>query len=237
MPMPTAKREATTRAAQAAETRQRLIATAVNLFSSKSYDDVAAADIAKAAGVAHGLLFHYFGNKRGIYLQAIREAVDQLDEAFAFEAGLPPSQQVRRALASNLRYLSRRRGLALRLVLGGRGADPEAWEVFEAARWRALVATVALLGLEPDNQASRIAGRAAVAAIDEATVYWLNNEHQFSEETMVEYMIQLLAAGLRSAVTLDPHLDTTVAIQSLLDTEGGIDLGATTTGLQAARPD
>ena len=147
------------------------------------------------------------------------------------------TNRVRRALASNLRYLSRRRGLALRLVLGGRGADPEAWEVFEAARWRALVATVALLGLEPDNPALRIAGRAAVAAIDEATVYWLNNEHQFSEETMVEYMIQLLAAGLRSAVTLDPNLNTTVAIQSLLDTEGGIDLGATTTGLQAAWPD
>ena len=237
MPTTTAKRQGTTRAAQAAETRQRLIAAAVDLFSSKSYDDVAAADIAKAAGVAHGLLFHYFGSKRGIYLQAIREAVDQLDEAFAFEAGLPPSQQLRRALTSNLRYLSRRRGLALRLVLGGRGADPEAWEVFEAARWRALVATVALLGLEPDNPALRIAGRAAVAAIDEATVYWLNNEHQFSEETMVEYMIQLLAAGLRSAVTLDANLDTTVAIQSLLDTEGGIDLGATTPGLQAARPD
>ena len=237
MPTTTAKRQVTNRAAQAAETRQRLIAAAVDLFSSKSYDDVAAADIAKAAGVAHGLLFHYFGSKRGIYLRAIREAVDQLDEAFAFQTGLPPSQQVRRALASNLRYLSRRRGLALRLVLGGRGADPEAWEVFEAARWRALVATVALLGLEPDNQALRIAGRAAVAAIDEATVYWLNNEHQFSEETMVEYMIQLLAAGLRSAVTLDPNLNTTVAIQSLLDTEGGIDLGATTTGLQAAWPD
>jgi hypothetical protein len=34
---------------------------------------------------------------------------------------------------------------------------------------------------------------------------------------MVEYMIQLLAAGLRSAATLDPSLDTAVAVQSLLD--------------------
>ena len=221
MPATAADRQVTTRAAQAAQTRQRLIAAAVELFSTKSYEDVAAADIARAAGVAHGLLFHYFGSKRGIYLQAIHEAVDQLDTAFAFEADLPPSQQLRRALASNLRYLSRRRGLALRLVLGGRGADPQAWEVFEAARWRALGATVALLGLDPDNHALRIAGRAAVAAIDEATVYWLNNEQQFSEETMVEYMIQLLAAGLRSAAALDAGLDTTVAIHTLLDGCGG----------------
>ena len=216
MPTTTTKRRVTTRAAQAAETRQRLIAAAVDLFSAHSYDDVAAADIAKAAGVAHGLLFHYFGSKRGIYLQAIGEAVDQLDEAFSFKAGLPPSQQLRRALTSNLRYLSRRRGLALRLVLGGRGADPEAWEVFEAARWRALGATAAMLGLDPDNHALRITGRAAVAAIDEASVCWLNNQQQFSIEMMVEYMIELLAAGMRSAATLDPSLDTTVAIQSLL---------------------
>jgi hypothetical protein len=37
-----------------------------------------------------------------------------------------------------------------------------------------------------DRLADGITGRAAVAAIDEATVYWLNNEQQFSVETMVE---------------------------------------------------
>ncbi len=217
MPNTAGKRQTTPRAAQAAETRQRLVAAAVDLFSEKSYDDVAAGDIAKAAGVAHGLLFHYFGSKRGIYLQALREAVDQLDEAFSFESNLPPPQQLRRALTSNLHYLSRRRGLALRLVLGGRGADPEAWEVFEAGRWRAIGATWAMLGLDPDNHALRITGRAAVAAIDEATVYWLNDEQRFSVETMVEYMVELLAAGLRSAATLDPTLDVVVAIETLLE--------------------
>ncbi|MGB9303624.1 MAG: TetR/AcrR family transcriptional regulator [Mycobacterium sp.] len=217
MPNTAGKRQTTPRAAQAAETRQRLVAAAVDLFSKKSYDDVAAGDIAKAAGVAHGLLFHYFGSKRGIYLQALREAVDQLDEAFSFESNLPPPQQLRRALTSNLHYLSRRRGLALRLVLGGRGADSEAWEVFEAGRWRAIGATWAMLGLDPDNHALRITGRAAVAAIDEATVYWLNDEQRFSVETMVEYMVELLAAGLRSAATLDPTLDVVVAIETLLE--------------------
>jgi transposase-like protein len=91
--------------------------------------------------------------------------------------------------------------------------------VFEAGRWRAIGATWAMLGLDPDNHALRITGRAAVAAIDEATVYWLNNEQQFSVETMVEYMVELLAAGLRSAATLDPTLDVAVAIETLLDNQ------------------
>ncbi len=216
MPDKSVTHAATSRAAQAAETRQRLVAAAVDLFSTRSYEQVAAADIAKAAGVAHGLLFHYFGSKRGIYLQAIREAVDQLDEAFSFEPELPPAQQLRRALTSNLRYLSSRRGPALRLVLGGRGADPEAWEVFESGRWRALGATWSMLGLDPENHALRMTGRAAVAAIDEATIYWLSNEREFSLEAMVGYMVELMAAGLRSAATLDPSLDTATSVRRLL---------------------
>ena len=56
MPDRTPKAKGTLRAAQAAETRQRLIAAAVDLFSAHSYDNVAASDIAKAAGVAHWLV-------------------------------------------------------------------------------------------------------------------------------------------------------------------------------------
>ena len=72
-----------------------------------------------------------------------------------------------------------------------------------------------MLGLDADNHALRITGRAAVAAIDEATVYWLNDKKRFSVEAMVEYMIELLAAGLRSAATLDPSLDVGSAVESL----------------------
>jgi len=48
-------------------------------------------------------------------------------------------------------------------------------------------------------------------------VYWLNNERRFSVETMVEYMVELLACGLRSAATLDLTLDVVVAIGTLLE--------------------
>ena len=56
------------RAAQKAETKRRLISIAVEVFAENDYDQVTVADIAERAGVAHGLLFHYFKSKRGIYL-------------------------------------------------------------------------------------------------------------------------------------------------------------------------
>lgn len=205
----------TMRAAQAAETRRRLVEAATTMFSENTYDAVAVADIARTAGVAHGLLFHYFGSKRGVYLEAMREAARQLDEAFIVDPDLSVARQLRQALSAHLRYLATHRGLALRLVLGGRGADPEAWQVFESARGRALLGAAAMLGLDPSNPALQMMGRASVGAIDEASVYWLQNGQPFDIDATVESMVDMIASGLRAARQLDPTLDIGPAIRAL----------------------
>ncbi|MHA3020605.1 TetR/AcrR family transcriptional regulator [Mycobacterium sp. BMJ-28] len=221
LPTPPPVRQ-TSRAVQKAETRQRIIDTAVAMFAERGYEDVAAAEIAAAAGVAHGLLFHYFGSKRGIYLEAMRGAAEQLDRAFVFDPMSPPAQQLRDGLTSHLRYLVTHQGLALRLVLGGRGADPQAWEVFEAARWRAVEATTVLFGVDPQNAAARMAGRALVSAIDEATVYWLQNGEPFEISELVEWMVRMAFHTLREAVALDPNLAIDPALAKMLRLpEGG----------------
>ena len=68
---------------RALQTRRRILDAAVELFSQRGYESVAAGDVAERAGVAHGLVFHHFGNKRGLYLEAVREISDRL-------FGLPP---------------------------------------------------------------------------------------------------------------------------------------------------
>ncbi|MEV5838718.1 helix-turn-helix domain-containing protein [Nocardia sp. NPDC052112] len=210
----------TTRAAQAAETRQRLIDAAVELFAERSYDDVAVADIAKTAGVAHGLLFHYFGNKRGIYLEAIRDASDTIVREQDSDPNLPAAQQIRAGLAAHLRYLAAHRGLALRLVLSGRGTDPETWDAFEAGRWRSIERWSILLGIDPQIPALRMMMRSSIGALDEATAYWLQNGEPFDVESMVDCLLEITAAALRAAATLDSTLDVTAAVNTMLDTCG-----------------
>src|ERR1700730_11089432 len=80
-------RSPTRRQEQAKLTRRKLLEAAVEHFSARHFDDVAASDITETAGVAQGLLFHYFENKRGIYLEALRDAANRLNAA----ATLPPS--------------------------------------------------------------------------------------------------------------------------------------------------
>lgn len=207
----------TARAQQAAETRERIIAAAVQIFSETTYDEVAVSDIAKAAGVAHGLLFHYFGSKRGIYLEAMRGAAEQLDAAFVFNPDLSPVEQLRHAMASHLSYLAAHPGLAQRLILGGRGADPTAWEVFEAARWRAVEATAELFGVDASRPAVRMAGRAAVSALDEAAIFWLHNDQPFGIDEIVDWMVAMTAAIMRESTRLDPRVGIDEALAGIDD--------------------
>lgn len=204
------------RAAQAAETRQRLIDTAISLFSENDYDKVGVGDISKAADVAHGLLFHYFGTKRGIYLEAMRSTAAAMSHAFAVIPDASPTEQIRAALTAHLTYLRDHRGLALRMILGGRGADPEAWQVFDDARTTVLVGAAALLGVDPENEAVRLMGRAAVAAVDETTARWLEVESRFGVDAIVETLIHTIAGCLRSVPVLDPDVAVDHAVALLL---------------------
>ena len=213
--MTTPPRKPTKRAAQAAETRARLVDVAIEVFSDTDYDQVAVADIAVRANVAHGLLFHYFGNKRGIYLAAVRATAEHLNAAFVFAPGSTPRELIRSALEQHLTYLHEHRGLALRLVLGGRGVDAEAWEIYEAGRWQALAAFADLLGLDTGNPALRLVGRAAVSAIDEAVVQWLDDTASVGADRLVAWMEALIVACLQTAPVLDETFDLGGAIRAL----------------------
>src|SRR5438045_1701488 len=55
---------------QADERRTQLLATALDVFAAKGLDDATVKDLSDAAGVAQGLLYHYFRSKEEL-LQAV----------------------------------------------------------------------------------------------------------------------------------------------------------------------
>jgi AcrR family transcriptional regulator len=60
--------------------RERLIAAATGLFSKKGYSATATREIVAAAGVTKPVLYYYFRNKEGIYLELIRGAFAKFDD-------------------------------------------------------------------------------------------------------------------------------------------------------------
>jgi len=194
------------RKAQAEETRRRILGTAIEAFSAQRYDDVAVGEIAAAAGVAHGLLFHYFKNKRGLYLAAIEEAAREFQAAHEVDPSLSPGAQMRQRYYNQFAYLARHRGLATRLVLGGRGGDPDAWEFFEEIRWREIARACVVLGLDAENPALRMMLRTATAAADTVAAFWHENDQPFDVGALTDVLFKQTIAALEGAAELDPSL-------------------------------
>ena len=60
-----------------------ILAAAVRVFATKGYHTSRVGDIAEEAGIAHGLLYHYFGSKEEVLQTVFRENWSQLLEVLA----------------------------------------------------------------------------------------------------------------------------------------------------------
>jgi AcrR family transcriptional regulator len=140
-----------TRQERTAATRQRLIDVAVDQFATKRYNEVAVGDIARQAGVAHGLMFHHFGNKRGLYLAAVQEISRRLFELHAPDPSGRPSVQLRQILRQHFERMAQNQDLLLGYVRGSAAmaADPEAWATLEHYRMGMVEWTCEVAGLDP----------------------------------------------------------------------------------------
>ena len=64
------------------EKRKQLLAAAVRVFARTGYHDCRVGDITEEAGVAHGLLYHYFTSKEEVLEAVFRDAWTEVLDAF-----------------------------------------------------------------------------------------------------------------------------------------------------------
>jgi TetR/AcrR family transcriptional regulator, fatty acid metabolism regulator protein len=86
----------TDRSTNGVDKRRVILDAAVRVFASKGYHTSRVGDIAEEAGIAHGLLYHYFASKEEVLETVFRENWSDLLETFArIEAsGEPPLEQL-----------------------------------------------------------------------------------------------------------------------------------------------
>ena len=66
--------------ARSAVTIANILRAAVGLFTSKNYADVTMAEIAEAAEVTKGALYHHFSSKEELYLRMMHDYLDEIGE-------------------------------------------------------------------------------------------------------------------------------------------------------------
>ncbi len=88
--------------------RQQILRCAIRLFGDRPYAAVSTTELAEEAGVTRGLIHHYFGTKRGLYLEVVRSMVmvPEYDEAHTANGRLEErvSQSVAWLLGAVLPY-------------------------------------------------------------------------------------------------------------------------------------
>jgi len=101
------------------EKRRLLLDAAVRVFARKGYHSSRVGDIAEEAGVAYGLLYHYFGSKEDVLRTVFRETWRGLIATIKSveQAGDPPIEQLRKVAEILLRSWRRDPDLVRVLVL------------------------------------------------------------------------------------------------------------------------
>ncbi|GAA4586494.1 hypothetical protein GCM10023194_32810 [Planotetraspora phitsanulokensis] len=90
----------------AAETRERLLRAAADVFAERGYDGTRVADIAATAGVSNGALYAHFGSKAELLVAALRTHGRQL---LAAVLAADPDRSITELLLAIGRWLPRRR--------------------------------------------------------------------------------------------------------------------------------
>ena len=85
--------------------RTQLLDLGLRLFGGRSDAEISIDDIATAARISRGLLYHYFDGKRGFYLETVRHAASGLVERVKTDPALGPEARLRAGIAAYLEYV------------------------------------------------------------------------------------------------------------------------------------
>lgn len=200
--------------------RAQLLELGLQLFGTRAYDDVSIDDIAAAANVSKGLLYHYFGGKRAFYVAVVSDAARKLVTALLPGRALAPAARALAGLDAYLRFVEERADAYAALVTGGLGADPQIAEILEATRQELVDTILTDVGLEHPRPAYRLAFRSWIGGVEAACVDWLRRR-DLPRAQLLQLMIGGLQGALASAHAVDPVEGLAVPVPRLVEPPAG----------------
>jgi AcrR family transcriptional regulator len=186
------------------ERRRQILSCARRLFSERPYASVSTTELAREAGVARGLLHHYFGSKRDLYLEVVRTLMRVPTNPVPLEApGRGIEVVIDESVERWLTMLERNSGTWL-AVIGGRGVgrDPEVEEILEDAREQAADRLIEALQTYEAARAPaelRAAIRAYSGFAEAASIEWLERA-RLTREQLHTLLVETFLTLVRDVV-------------------------------------
>jgi AcrR family transcriptional regulator len=189
---------------QTDERRAQLLELGIRLFSSRAYGDISIDDVADAAGISKGLLYHYFGSKREFYVETIRSASMQLRRLTEPDLSLPPHARLPAALDAHLNYIQQHGAVYSAIYRSGVTIAPEVSDILEQHRDVVIAWIVKSYGIAKPRPMLRSALRAWIGMVEGASLDWIEHP-QMKRDALRELLIAGYMATLAKALELDPR--------------------------------
>jgi AcrR family transcriptional regulator len=186
------------------ERRKQLVALGLDLFGGRSYDEVSIDELAAAAGISKGLLYHYFPTKKDFYVATVREAARQLVDRTHQPAQGDPVTRLRAGLDAYLDYVVAHQKPYVALLRSGVGVDKEVARVVDETRAELCDRLLEGTPVDGDDPLVRLALRGWLGFVEAATLDWLDGKRKVPREKLRELLAQALMGavqGLTDAVT------------------------------------
>jgi AcrR family transcriptional regulator len=181
---------------RAGERRRQLIEAALAVFGERDYDEVSVDEVADAAGVSHGLVFQYFGSKKGLYVACLQPLIEFFRERIEPDPDLVPIERLRSGLRNYADLISEHPAGYRSLMTRGTGFS-EVREGLERARWERVTRLAEGMGLDPNQPAVRVGLRSWIAYVDTAMLTWLDQRAP-DRDALVELLVRALGATAES---------------------------------------
>lgn len=185
--------------------RQRLLTVGVEAFGTTPYDDVLVSELARSAGVAAGLPFHYFGSKRGYYLAVLHQVRLQMRDVMSPPEGLSPPDAVRTMMHAHIRWLRRHSQQLRDLIRGGLAGDAEVAATFESTRWDGARQILDTMGIDGLDETAQMFVAGWISMKDDVVLAWIDRGGRLSEDDLIESLLALLVEILRRVGDLGPE--------------------------------
>jgi AcrR family transcriptional regulator len=179
--------------------REQLVALGSEMFSERPFDEVSIDDIAAAAGISKGLLYHYFPSKRDFYVAVVREAADEMQVVTETDPDLAPLERLSAGLDRYLEYVeTHARGYAT-VLRAGIGSDPEVAAIVEEVRGAMagrILDDLPIKGEAPPGV--RIAVRGWVGFAEAASLEWVERR-EVTRDELRDLLIKALTGAVGAA--------------------------------------
>jgi AcrR family transcriptional regulator len=185
---------------RAIDRRERLLSAGAREFSLGAYEEVSTERIAEQAGVAQGLLFHYFKTKRNFWVEVMRRIIEDQETALAANTHRDPARWLREELELFLFGLTE---FPPSVLTSGPGLNADHLAIVQARQEQAVVRIIQRMGMTEPSPLLVVALRGWVGFSLGAGRKWLEMP-AVSRTQILSLLVQSLHDTLEQVAQAEP---------------------------------